>query len=420
MNIYSLLSYSATIAYLYLGIYALRLDTKSRLNRVFFLLSLSFIIWAFSYTFLYPAKDKETCWLWYRIGSIGWCFFAGIMLHFFLMLTKNPSIKKWWIYPILYVPGIVCLLKSLTGVLLVSDFILIPLGWAFVIPLSSAWVWLFYFYYSTYVLISILLCKRWGEKSSVQREKKQVRVIMITTIFSLVFGSLVDVILPALKVYILPPIAIVFVLIWAFGIWYAIVKYRLMLLSPKIAINEIASIMGELLILTDSYGKIIKINPKTKELLGYNENELISQHLEMIILEKDWIKDELVKIREGLSTDCELSLKTQAGETIPIQARGMQIMDEEKNTIGIVIIGEDLRKAKNLESAHKKLEIFHNFLSGNLMVSLTNIEGFCYALLKYHSEGLDSQTKDTIERILERCKEVNHLIENFLKNEIEG
>jgi len=415
MNIYSLLSFFAFIVYLYLGIYALRLDKRGRLNRIFFLLALSFAIWAFSYTFLYPAKDKESCWFWFKIGSIGWCNFACFSLHFHLILAKKKL--RWWIYPLIYTPGAVFTIKSLFFGLLASDFILKPFGWAFVIPLSSYWAFTFYFYYSIYIITCILLCKFLREKTPSQREKKQAGIIIITTIISLVLGSLIDVILPALRVYILPPIASSTTLIWGCGIWLAIVKYRLMILSPKISVNEIVTIMREILILISPSGHIIKTNPRTEELLGYSENELRGKGIDGIIAEKEDIKNYIAKIKEGLSSDLDskFHLLSSSGEAIPIGMKGISVSDEEENMVGIILLAEDLRKAKELEAIYEKIRTFNTFLSEKLILSIVHIEGFCRAILKHNIESLDSPTRYNIEGILERCKEINKLIEDFLK-----
>lgn len=419
MNPYSLLSFTSFIVYLYLGIYTLLKDKKSRLNRTFFFVCLSFAVWAFSYTFLYPAKDKETAWFWLRAGSIGWCSFAAFMLHFSLLLTRNPLLKKWWICPLIYIPAIISLARSLTGALLIYDFIQMPFGWVFVIPVSSGWVWFFYFYYSIYVVLSIWLYKMWGDKSSLPREKKQAKAIIAGTMLSLIFGSLVDVILPALKLYILPPITIVFVLMWASGMCCAIVKYKMMVLNPEVSVDEIATMMRELLILINLDGNIIKVNPKARELLGYSENELKGKSIEVVIVEKEKIRDYLAKIKGNLSFDLgdELKFETKEGEIIPVQAGGILIKSKDEDTLGIIIIGEDLRKVRELEKIQKKLELFTNFLSGNLMVPVKHIEGFCDALLKYHTESLDPQTKESLESIFQRCKEVNLLVEDFIKSE---
>lgn len=81
MNLFSILSFTAFIVYLYLGVYAYRIDSKSLVNRLFLLLCISFAIWSFSYAFIYPASSKSTIFIWNKISSLGWCSYYGIILH---------------------------------------------------------------------------------------------------------------------------------------------------------------------------------------------------------------------------------------------------------------------------------------------------------------------------------------------------
>ena len=63
------------------------------------------------------------------------------------------------------------------------------------------------------------------------RLKKQAKVIL-SVAFPVLFGSIVtDSVLPALEIYTIPSVASVLILVWILGIWYAIVKYKVMYLN---------------------------------------------------------------------------------------------------------------------------------------------------------------------------------------------
>ena len=352
MNILSLFSFFAFVVYIYLGIYTFRLDPRSRVTRTFSLLCASFALWAFAYTFFYSAPDRESCWFWYRISAAGWCFFPGISLHFFLALTeKDRVLKRHWLYPALYLPGAAFLFKSLSGVFLVEDFIHKPLGWCEIAPSSSAWFWMYVLYYSGFIITGSLLTVRWGRASGALRKKKQAKVIVTTAVPVLILTAVSDSLLPAVNIQVIPSVASILILVWVSGIWYAIINYKLMILTPSIAADEIISKMIDLLVLVDPEGNIIKVNRQAKDLLGYGEDELIGRPLATIMGEGP-IADDLARIRKDSHRTCsrELTCRTRVGEEIPVNISCSGVKDREGDVIGIVIVGQDIRQMKRLRS----------------------------------------------------------------------
>ncbi len=283
--------------YIAMGLYVLRLNSKSRLNRSFFFLCLIYAFWAFDNVLFHVLKDKENIWLYHKIFAFSWCFFIGIGLHFTLILTKRVKLlKKWWIYVIIYLPGIVFTCLEIITQFSVSDFVPSKFGWKAIYRLDSAWYWLYQFYYTFYTLFSVVLIWLWGKTSSILREKKQSRIIIICSFFGLISGYTFDSLLPQLNLRFLPPIGTLLILIWIFGIWYAIVKYRFMTVTPSIAADEIISRMMDLLFILNYEGIITSVNLRVIELLGYMEKELIGRPFKDIALETDEINNELNRI----------------------------------------------------------------------------------------------------------------------------
>src|SRR4030067_1401734 len=107
VNILSVFSFLSILLLFKLGIYAIRKDPRSALNRVFSVLCLCFIFWSLSYMAVYSITDKNELWAWVKVGTIGWSPFAGIFLHFILILTRRKRLlSRRWIYVLLYAPRI--------------------------------------------------------------------------------------------------------------------------------------------------------------------------------------------------------------------------------------------------------------------------------------------------------------------------
>ena len=162
LNLFSLLSLLSFTVYIYLGVYAFKLDPRSRLNRIFLLLCLDLAWWAFAYSFVYLAPDKEVLWVWFKLSAVGWCLLGGFALHLVLVLTQQDKLlRKWWIYPVLYLPGMIILFQAWTGIVTAKDFIRTPLGWVEVGAPESIWWWIHTINYSICLLVGIGLIYRW-------------------------------------------------------------------------------------------------------------------------------------------------------------------------------------------------------------------------------------------------------------------
>jgi hypothetical protein len=179
------LFFFAFIIYIQMGIYALRFSPKSLLNRMFFILCILFAFWSIDNIQFNLIKVKEFMLLHHKGLAFAWCFFPGVTLHFFLILTKkNRLLQKWWTYLMLYLPGLVFIVMEITGLLMHKDFIPYQYGWKAIYNLDSISYWAYQFYYAGYVLICIFLTWHWGRKTTVLRKKKQAKIIVLSSLLS--------------------------------------------------------------------------------------------------------------------------------------------------------------------------------------------------------------------------------------------
>ncbi|MDI6801038.1 MAG: EAL domain-containing protein [Thermodesulfovibrionales bacterium] len=376
MNILSLFSFSAFWIYLYLGFYTIRLDHRSRLNWIFSSLCLVFAVWAFSYTFFYSAPDKESVWFWYRISSIGWSSFPAIFMHYSLVLTEREKTSdRPLVYPFLYLPALTYIYKGSTGTLLVKDFVYQGLGWCEVAASDSIWFWSYVVYYSGFILGSLFLVLHWGQKTESLRKKKQAKIILATSIPTLIGSAVTDTILPALDLYIMPSVAVILILGWIFGIWYSISRHKLMSLTPSIAADEIVFRMVGMLVLVDPEGRIIKVNRQVKELLGYENDEIIGRPFSNIVVEGDLVDEALAKLKKNPDQTVvyELVYKGENNMEVPVSVSFSAASDKYGEMLGTVVVGRDIRQMKQLQQEIKErrrmeetitYQAYHDALTG--------------------------------------------------------
>jgi diguanylate cyclase (GGDEF)-like protein/PAS domain S-box-containing protein len=328
------------------GLYALNLDPRSRVNRYFLLLCLDLAWWAFAYAFVYSAPNKEAVWFWFKLSAPAWCLIGGVGLHLVLVLTgQNKFLKRWWSYPLLYLPGIAVLLRVWTGVVTAKDFIRTEIGWAEVITSDSPWLGFHIFNYSLCAIAGLFLLYRWGKGAASGLQQKQARIFIGSVGLFYGFGTLSNLALPIFKITILPSLAPLFGLIWAYGAWKAIVQYRFLVMTPAIAAEEILARMSDMLILTNQEGLISKINPQVEKILGYKEEELLHQPISQVCRDDKIVEDVALPRNEERSSfpERKVEFQNKNGELIPVQMAMSLIHDKHQEIVGLMIIARDRR-----------------------------------------------------------------------------
>ncbi|MEW6187806.1 MAG: diguanylate cyclase [Thermodesulfobacteriota bacterium] len=350
LSLVSLLSFAV---YLYVGLYALNLDPRSRINRFFLLLCVDLAWWAFFYAFVFSAPDKEAAWFWFKLSAPAWCLIGGIGLHLVLVLTEqNRFLKRWWSYLLLYLPGITVLLRTWTGVVTATDFTRTEIGWVEVISPDSLWLWLHTINYSAAALTGLFLLYRWGKGSLSRLQQKQARIFIGSVGLFFGLGTLSNLVLPLLKITVLPSLAPLFGLFWVYGAWKAIVQYRFMVMTPAVAAEEIISRMSDMLILTNQEGLISQINPQVEKILGYQEEELLQQPISRICRDEGVWEEAGRPLTESDSAALkrEAAFQTKDGELIPVRITWSFILSKSGETLGLMVLARDQRVPRRLRN----------------------------------------------------------------------
>lgn len=350
MNFYALLSFCTSILYLLMGIYILRLDFKAGANRVFAILSFCFFIWAFSYSFIYTETNTKILWTWYRISMAGWCLIPFIALFMAYRLTKKSALP-YWLHVLLFIPPIALIIKGFSGVLLADGFIMINGTNYEILNTQSPWLWFYIAYYFSYMLGSfiVLFVNYCTTKNTLA--KKQYKIIIVTGLISLFLASVTDVILPILNDKLIPSISQIMTLVWLGGIWYAIDRYRLLMLTPMLAVNEITTSIIDLVVLTDPELNITQVNRSALNILGYQEADLLGKSVDTVLYDQKVYRSEfiqkipLVKPVYIWEMDC----KSKDGEKVSMNISISPFFDRYKILIGYIFIGQDLRLIRKLE-----------------------------------------------------------------------
>lgn len=297
-----------------------------------------------------PNASKNFVRLIFNILAPGWIGFSSFFLWFaFIFTEKRKILKRKLLYPALFILPLILIYKHWTGFILV-DYTKQYFGWIHVWS-DSVWAHLFYIYYLSFVGLGLYLIFNFSRKTENLIKKKQAKIIFTSAIISLGLGTFTDVVLPKSNIYVIPNLAHVFVLIWALGLVYGMVKYKLLVITPATAADNIISTMAESLILLNRDKKIAFINKATSNLLGYKIDELKDKMID-IIFSDDFRSAQLSKIIEEKSiSNYDFYLKTKSRRNIPVIFSSSTLKGEAGNLMGFVCMARDITERKEAEEA---------------------------------------------------------------------
>lgn len=211
----SVLFYICGCFYMFFGIYAIVADVKSRVNRLFLLLTISMAIWSFAYSISNSAPTAEMSAFWRSSSVFGWGVFHSILVHFILILTKNKALlnKQRSTLILLYLPTLInIVLFAPFGYLATTQYKMVQtdFGWTNVLPMNiwGGWLSLYHIVFST---IGIrLLIRWWKELEPRTLLKRQLSYFLISMLFPFIAGMVIDTMPGIFEIKLFPKLEVVF------------------------------------------------------------------------------------------------------------------------------------------------------------------------------------------------------------------
>ncbi len=366
MNIYCQILISTFTIYIFLLIHVLRYGFKQRLNRLFLSATLFLSIWTMGNVLIFCSATSEYCHFWYKVGSVGHCYYSVCILHFYIVFTgKGDFFRKKWRYILLYFPPTVLLYGFLTGNVIIKDFIVAGQGIIYTTVVYSFWFYYYSFIHLSYLSIGFVIVIVWRVKLKYAFEIQQSPAIISPFFVSMVFGiffGFYSVNTSTTYLYIMLPAVSIF---GTMGTWFATVKYKLTILTPSLAAENILSTMVDSVVLVDYDLKILTVNQETCRMLKYEESELKGKELGMLFNEKDsFHKYDFTKmLKSGQIRNYEAKFKAKDGTNIPIAFSASEYRDKHEKFIGAIVISRDITEQKKAEKSLKHLAN-HDFLTG--------------------------------------------------------
>jgi len=194
----------------------------------------------------------------------------------------------------------------------------------------------------------------------------------------------------------------------------------------KSYLDNILLSLTDSLIVIDLDGNINKINQATCDLLGYQENELIGQNIDLILTDKTTSLQNLILQKE--INNYQITYHNKEGKKIPISFSSSLLFKEKNYPHAIVCLARDMTEKYLSEKALRESETRYalaaraandglwdwDFLSNEIYFSPR-----WKSLLGYESEAIDNKPEEWFKRVHpEDLDRISQAIISHLQNPI--
>jgi len=112
------------------------------------------------------------------------------------------------------------------------------------------------------------------------------------------------------------------------------------------------STSGEMLLVMDSHGTILRTNSATIDLLGFGEGELIGKSLRHLVdpetssgIVESFMRSASVRVVQN----CEMQFRTKSERRVPVLVSSANIVDAENTTQEVVVLARDISRLRDAE-----------------------------------------------------------------------
>ncbi|MCB2294489.1 diguanylate cyclase [Clostridium algoriphilum] len=339
------------IFYLFLGVYSYQRDNKSKVNIIFFALCISVSLRAIGYAFMLISPNEEIANIWRIVSALGWCFINGLWVSFAFSLKdtkrKNSNSK---IQFSLYIASMIFFISNL---IYGPSKVVSREAYGFVDNLYSSTTigTVFSIYIAGSFIAGFVIIYFHMRNSQKNRVRKQMKIILITTLITFCLTAISDLICPALGIKVFPS-GIIAIFIWMSGMWYAINKHKMMSISYELVSEYLFEAVNEPIFLLGEDFLVKNCNEASLNVTGYNYKELKGNSLHAIINFRNFNIKTIIQAENVINIEVDLHRENK--EALICELSATVIYDKYKDILGIVTLLHDVSERKKMAEIQKK------------------------------------------------------------------
>jgi diguanylate cyclase (GGDEF)-like protein/PAS domain S-box-containing protein len=366
------------------GIIVFSQNKKRTLNIVFGLACLFVSIWAFAEFMYRQAGDLATAGFWIKIRALVWTYPLALLLHFILIYTKKTKwLRTKTALFLIYGPAVLFSAVDVGTYAVTGRPILMSWGYTYGIP--DTWInWVSNSWTALLGILVLALALRHYFRVSDRKKKTETKLIILGISLPILSGIASEIVLPDLGIRI-PELTSMSMTWLALCIGYAVRKYELFAVNPAMAAENILATMNEMFFLLAPEGTIIRTNRKSREILGYEESDLLGKPVGVVMSDESACRGLIDEVRKtGSVESVEILLRTKPGRLIPAVFSGSMVKDRTGLILGIIGISRDISDRKRIEEELRALSLIDE------LTGLYNRRGFM--TLAKHQQKVSART----------------------------
>lgn len=417
MNVISFLANITFAVYIYLGIQSLLLDKKSAVNRIFFLVCLGMALWTLCAVFAFSSTTKDEFLFWFRLGSLPNIIFYPMTVHFSLALTRLISLRPL-VYALIYLPAIPLFYHTFTGHILFRDFVKEGSYWTFIPDYGSPWFIYVTAYYFICMMAGTVCFIIRSRKAATNKERNQGKIISASMLISIVIITIDEIFLSKLSFYRAKGLSPIFYIFWMAGIWYAMVKYQFLKITPALVSECIVATIDESIFLLDNNFNIVRLNKAAEDIMRTGRSSLINRPFPEIIEESSDIRNSLSRMRsrEFDSFSCRMHYRVTDSSPVLMDAKLKIVRDIHSDIIGFLVIARDVkgfsRFRERFRLSPREADVISLIIQGNSRNDIARILNLSGETVKTHcTSAYNKLGVDNKIQLINLLKEYNLISE---------
>lgn len=430
MNPYSVPTFLTALGMFGLSIFVVWRERFSQVSLWFLALTLTISGWLFCFSWMYCAVDPSIALDWVKIAYLGVPLIPVFVFLFTVEVLRLYSRYKYgcWLNAAI---GVVFVFLATRTTYLISG--IRQFEWGFYPQMS--WTALPYLAFFIGNLAASLWLYLREYRNGIPGTPSHQRIKMLMIAFSVAYLGALDY-LPKFGLHFYPIgyLPVLFFLVLA-GV--TILKYRLVDITPKFALQEILNNMAETLLVLDMDGRVCVVNRTACELFQGEESDLLGRQIDALTprpLTKEQFQTAFktggiryyeVTFSQPFGSPRIYSLFASVMRDIYGQPVGMvcllrDITDRKLSEMEILQLNISLEKkvaerTTELQKVNQDLEAFSFSVSHDLKRPLTLISGFADLLRISEASHLGEEGRKYLQLIQRHALKMGRLIEALLE-----
>lgn len=353
-----LLDWFVGVFALLMGLFVLIREGFKQVSLCYLILSFSFGFWLISFGFMNNAHTADKALFWANLSHLATPMIAA-SAYFFVTAMLNITRKRLIIVTLGVTLAVLFIMLQQFFGFMFNDLHRFDFGYY---PAYSSYSPIYLVFFFSYLLLAVyelIVVLRAHEYKS-QRFYHRTKLFLIAYLI----GYLASIDFIGFYGYEVPPIGVVPILFYFAINSYAVMRYRLLDITPQFAVNKIMDTMADPLLVLDNRYRIKFYNHAAIKLFGYNDPQFdytIDKFIKLNSRE-DWYQ--FKTIFQDSTQSRELNLKHKNGDKIECDVSVAPLYDRLMDElIGYVMVAKDIRKYKE---AQRQLTYLaeHDYLTG--------------------------------------------------------